>query len=122
MYEKCQEYDRALSDISVVLAIDKKHVKARLRRARILENQVRTHLPWIRSSSLTRLLSFTCLLLMTWQGQLRSALKDYVFCQTVERIQSGEPPAYTSRVEEISRIIAAEDGASAMRTIRESRK
>lgn len=39
MYEKLGEFQKALSDITVVLAVDNKHIKARGRRGRIFEAQ-----------------------------------------------------------------------------------
>lgn len=41
MYEKVQDYDACLRDISVVLNMDPNHLKARVRRARVYEAQVR---------------------------------------------------------------------------------
>jgi tetratricopeptide (TPR) repeat protein len=40
MYEKMEAYDKSLSDITVLLAMDTNHLKARVRRARIYEAQV----------------------------------------------------------------------------------
>ena len=40
MYEKAGIYEEALLDINIVLHMDSRHVKARLRRARIFEAQV----------------------------------------------------------------------------------
>jgi tetratricopeptide (TPR) repeat protein len=40
MYEKIEAFDKALSDITVLLALDANHLKARVRRARIYEAQV----------------------------------------------------------------------------------
>ena len=40
MYEKAGVYEESLLDINIVLHMDNKHVKARLRRARIYEAQV----------------------------------------------------------------------------------
>lgn len=40
MYEKCNELDKSLNDILVVLTMDPHHLKARIRRGRILEAQV----------------------------------------------------------------------------------
>jgi tetratricopeptide (TPR) repeat protein len=40
MYEKLGEFDKSLSDISIVLAMDGKHIKAHNRRARVLEAKV----------------------------------------------------------------------------------
>ena len=42
MYEKASVYDEALLDINIVLHMDNKHTKARLRRARIFDIQVST--------------------------------------------------------------------------------
>jgi predicted TPR repeat methyltransferase len=39
MYEKNGEFDKALNDITVVLALDPMHVRARTRKARIHEAQ-----------------------------------------------------------------------------------
>ena len=39
MYERAGKFDEALNDITVVLAVDVKHMKGRARRARILEAQ-----------------------------------------------------------------------------------
>ena len=44
MYEKCGELDKSLNDIMVVLTMDPSHLKARIRRARILEAQVHSPL------------------------------------------------------------------------------
>lgn len=41
MYEKLEMYEKSLTDITVVLSTDPTHLKARVRRARILEVQVR---------------------------------------------------------------------------------
>ena len=41
MYEKIKAYDKAMSDITVVLAMDMLHTKVHIRRARICEAQVR---------------------------------------------------------------------------------
>jgi hypothetical protein len=41
MYEKCNELDLSLNDILVVLTMDPHHLKARIRRGRIYEAQVR---------------------------------------------------------------------------------
>ena len=43
MYEKCGEYEKSLQDITVILAMDPNHMKARIRRARVYEALVRTH-------------------------------------------------------------------------------
>jgi hypothetical protein len=40
MYEKCNELDKSLNDIMVVLTMDPHHLKARIRRGRIYETQV----------------------------------------------------------------------------------
>jgi tetratricopeptide (TPR) repeat protein len=40
MYEKMEAFDKALSDITVLLTLDTNHLKARVRRARIYEAQV----------------------------------------------------------------------------------
>lgn len=40
MYEKLELFDKALNDITVVLAMEAFHMKARVRRARIFEQQV----------------------------------------------------------------------------------
>jgi len=40
MYEKIGQYEKSLSDITVILAMDPFHAKARVRRARIFEAQV----------------------------------------------------------------------------------
>lgn len=37
MYEKCGEYEKSLQDITVILAMDPNHMKARIRRARVYE-------------------------------------------------------------------------------------
>ena len=42
-YEKAEEFDKSLNDITVVLAMDTNHIKARYRRARIYEAQVTLH-------------------------------------------------------------------------------
>ena len=39
MYERAGKLEEALNDITVVLAVDVKHMKGRARRARILEAQ-----------------------------------------------------------------------------------
>ena len=39
MYERAGKFEEALNDITVVLAVDMKHMKGRARRARILEAQ-----------------------------------------------------------------------------------
>jgi deoxyadenosine/deoxycytidine kinase len=44
MYEKCNELDKSLNDILVVLTMDPHHLKARIRRGRIYEAQVRVSL------------------------------------------------------------------------------
>jgi hypothetical protein len=40
MYEKAGEYEKSLNDITVILALDALHLKARGRRGRIYEAQV----------------------------------------------------------------------------------
>jgi hypothetical protein len=40
MYERCNELDKSLSDIEVVLTMDPEHLEARIRRGRIHEAQV----------------------------------------------------------------------------------
>jgi hypothetical protein len=40
MYEKAGDFEKSLNDITVILAMDAMHIKARVRRARIYEAQV----------------------------------------------------------------------------------
>jgi hypothetical protein len=40
MYEKSKDFDKSLNDISVVLAMDPYHLKARGRRGRVYDAQV----------------------------------------------------------------------------------
>lgn len=49
MYERSNEFDKALGDIMVVLTMEPTHLKARTRRARIYEQQVKFIIKYIKS-------------------------------------------------------------------------
>eukprot|EP01035_Chromulina_nebulosa_P020192 gene20192-26210_t len=80
MYEKANEFQKALSDITVVLAMDIKHLKARSRRARIYEAQ----------------------------GKFREALNDYIFVMLLEQLTQ-RPSTNIYKVDEICKRVSKED-------------
>lgn len=79
MYEKLKAYDKAMADITVVLAMDMLHTRVHLRRARIFEAQ----------------------------GKMREALDDYVFATIVQQ-QRGEATTADSKVQELAKAAALE--------------
>jgi tetratricopeptide (TPR) repeat protein len=90
-YERLKRFDEALSDISVVLALDSKHVKVRGRRARILESQ----------------------------GKLTESLNELVVIMTIETQFNGGQPTVAQKIDELNRMISgiqADEHMSALRS------
>lgn len=88
MLEKCGQYDKALEDISVVLSMDRFHVKALTRRGRIYENQQKP----------------------------REALHDYVLATLLEQTQ-GRAPDCAPRIDDLAKQIAVAHAQEAVVTL-----
>eukprot|EP00918_Siedleckia_nematoides_P098046 GHVU01214695.1.p1 GENE.GHVU01214695.1~~GHVU01214695.1.p1 ORF type:complete len:783 (+),score=153.53 GHVU01214695.1:348-2351(+) len=87
MYEKsgAEFYDKALNDIALVLQLDARHMKARVRRARILEAK----------------------------GKINDALIDYTVHFYMEQAK-GVMPSSAQKVEDLSKVIAYAQAAKNM--------
>lgn len=77
MYEKLQQYEHSLSDITVVLTMEPMHMRARVRRARVYEAQ----------------------------GKADLALLDYVFASLVDKYK-GEQSAHEGKVATLAKQVA----------------
>jgi hypothetical protein len=98
MYEKAGHYEEALLDINVVLTMDAKHLKARVRRARIYEAQ----------------------------GKLREALLDYVMAMIIEQSkgfyeQSEKTPSNGPIIDTIAKQLAVGEADKLMKKIRKDK-
>lgn len=91
MFEKLGEFEEALSDISVMLCLQPRHVRGLVRRARILEAQ----------------------------GKTREALHDYVLSMMIERAE-GNNPSNTEKIQELCRIVAFADAVDVVKKLRNS--
>lgn len=89
MYEKQGDLDASLKDITIVLTMDFKHLKARARRARIYERQ----------------------------GQFEDALRDAVFCSVLEGA-SGIPQTNAAKIVEYGKHVAAPEVLKVVQRIR----
>lgn len=89
MYEKIGEYEKALNDITVVLAMENHHLKAKTRRAKIYEAQ----------------------------GKYRESLNDYIFGMMVEQSQ-GISPSNLQKIDEICKKIARDETTSIVQEMR----
>jgi len=87
MYEKAGDLDKAMSDIMLVLQADPVHLKARLRRARIFEQQ----------------------------GKGYEALDDYVMSMFIERAKN-LPPTTTEKADEVCKQVRVRVCAANLRT------
>lgn len=90
MYEKAGELDHSMNDITVVLALDGLHLKARIRRARIFETT----------------------------GKLYEALDDYVMAMFIERAKN-LPPTTTEKADEVCKLVASKETAALLAAIRD---
>lgn len=91
MYEKCNQYEKSLNDITVVLAMDPRHIKARTRRARILEAQ----------------------------GKLKESMQDYVYAMILEQ-SNGEHPSNISKIDELAKVVARSKAGKIVEEMRKS--
>jgi len=89
MYEKLQDYEKALSDIRVMLLMQPDHVRARTRRARIYEAQ----------------------------GENNKAVEEYVICNWIEQARQ-ERPTNEARANVLFKKIAIEQAASKLKALR----
>lgn len=92
MYEKLQQYEHALRDITVILTMDPSHTRARIRRARVYEAQ----------------------------GKLELALKDYVTIALVEKYK-GEQPVHEAKAAALSKKVALSRVGPTLTSIRNSK-
>ena len=90
MYEKAGELDKSMNDITVVLALDSLHLKARVRRARILEAQ----------------------------GKGFEALDDYVMAMFIERAKN-LPPTTSEKADDVCKQVASRETALLLAAIRD---
>lgn len=88
-YEKVGIYDKALLDITIVLAMDPYHLKARARRARIFEAQ----------------------------NKPRQALEDYVLAVIIQQ-QKLERPSHQEKVDAIVKSLAIDTAPSLLQKVR----
>eukprot|EP01032_Pedospumella_encystans_P023045 gene23045-26099_t len=91
MYEKVGQYEKSLSDITVILAMDPFHAKARVRRARIFEAQ----------------------------DKHRQALDEYVFAALQEQ-RMGTPPSHQLKIDSLAKVIAAKSSPGLFKSLRAS--
>ena len=91
MYEKLGEYEKSMNDITVVLALDGTHIKARTRRSRIYEAQ----------------------------GKMTEALDELVVVMFIEQGKNLQPSAAT-KTDEIAKKVAKKEAEELIQTIREN--
>lgn len=89
MFEKAGRFDESLLDINIVLHMDSKHLKARVRRARIFEAQ----------------------------GRLKEAMNDHVVAMLIEQTM-GTQPSNTVAVDNLCKTIAAKEAVKLVEKIR----
>jgi tetratricopeptide (TPR) repeat protein len=92
MFEKAGELEKSLLDITVVLALDNNHVKARSRRGRIF----------------------------LAQGRLEEALDEFIAIMFVERSKN-VPPTTIEKTDEICKKVAAQNTAVLLENIRRNK-
>lgn len=92
MYEKLQQYEHSLRDITVVLTMEPMHMRARVRRARVYEAQ----------------------------GKGDLALLDYVFASLVDKYK-GEQSAHEGKVATLAKQVALSKVAPALAEIRNNK-
>ena len=95
MFEKSEAFPQALEDILIVLSLDPLHIKARIRRSRIYEAQVRYYSIYCEESIFQYLI----------QGKLRDAISDYMIAIVVEQTKGESNPS--TNMEKIESLCAA---------------
>ena len=100
MYEKLGEFDKSMTDIDIVLAMEPKHIKARARRSRVLEAR----------------------------GGLEESMAELVCLSLMERHMASESQtaplnvaAYEARTSELAKLVALKQSVKAQADIRNSK-